>query len=230
MILKTPVGNSNLILLDGLSKVLLMHHGPSKVLLIHHGPSKVLLIHHAHKIWTGYKFSSMMVLAFHISHRLHCGGLSTRHISLNSDARLEHLQSRFPCRDCTDLCCARGAQGVVLMRVRVNCQSIVSTVSDDIVINGCGRLQLGVLKHLSAVISMAQAVPNVCVSRKVFPKHQVNWNTVCGAIRELPWRNIWLSDNPVEVLNEHLSLRLDVMYQPRSSVCVTRINLGLTIN
>ena len=25
-------------------------------------------------------------------------------------------------------------------------------------------------------------------------------------IRELPWRNIWLSDNPVEVLNEHLSL------------------------
>ena len=59
---------------------------------------------------------------------------------------------------------------------------------------------------LSAVISMAQAVPNLCVSRKVFLKHQVNWNTVCGAIRELPWRNIWLSVNLVEVLNEHLSL------------------------
>ena len=40
---------------------------------------------------------------------------------------------------------------------------------------------------LSAVISMDQAVPNLCVSRKVFLKHQVNWNTVCGAIRELPW-------------------------------------------
>ena len=26
------------------------------------------------------------------------------------------------------------------------------------------------------------------------------------AIRELPWRNIWLSDNPIQVLNEHLSL------------------------
>ena len=39
---------------------------------------------------------------------------------------------------------------------------------------------------LSAVISMPQAVPNLCVSRKVFLKHQVNWNTVCGAIRELP--------------------------------------------
>ena len=59
---------------------------------------------------------------------------------------------------------------------------------------------------LSAVISMAQAVPNLCVSRKVFLKHQVNSNTVCGAIRELPWHNIWLSDKPVEVLNEHLSL------------------------
>ena len=55
---------------------------------------------------------------------------------------------------------------------------------------------------------MAQAVPNLCVSRKVFLKHQVNWNTVCGAnaIWELPWRNIWLSDNPVEVSQKHLSL------------------------
>ena len=59
---------------------------------------------------------------------------------------------------------------------------------------------------LSAVISMAQAVPNLCVSRKVFLKHQVKWNTVCIAIRELPWHNIWLSDNPVVVLNKHLSL------------------------
>ena len=38
---------------------------------------------------------------------------------------------------------------------------------------------------LSAVISMAQAVPHLCVSMKVFLKHQVNWNTVCCAIREL---------------------------------------------
>ena len=59
---------------------------------------------------------------------------------------------------------------------------------------------------LSTVISIAQAVPNLCVNRKVFLKHQVNWNTVCGAIRELSWCNIWLSDNLVEVLNEHLSL------------------------
>ena len=53
---------------------------------------------------------------------------------------------------------------------------------------------------------MAQAVPNLCVSRKVFLKHQVNWNTVCGAMQDLPWRNIWSADNPVEVSKEHLLL------------------------
>ena len=52
---------------------------------------------------------------------------------------------------------------------------------------------------MSAIISMSQTVPNLFVSRKVFLKHQVNWNTVCGAIRDLSWRNIWLSDNPIEV-------------------------------
>ena len=53
---------------------------------------------------------------------------------------------------------------------------------------------------------MAQAAPNLCVSWKVFLKHQVNWNTVCGAICYLPWRNSWLAANAIEVLNEHLSL------------------------
>ena len=43
---------------------------------------------------------------------------------------------------------------------------------------------------LSAIISMAQAVPNLCVSRKIVFKYQVNWNTVCGAMQDLPWRNI----------------------------------------
>ena len=28
--------------------------------------------------------------------------------------------------------------------------------------------------------SMAQAIPNVCASRKDFLIHQINWNTVCG--------------------------------------------------
>ena len=46
----------------------------------------------------------------------------------------------------------------------------------------------------------------MCVSRKVFLKHLVNWNTIWGAMPDMPWRNNWLADNPSEVLNEHLSL------------------------
>ena len=83
---------------------------------------------------------------------------------------------------------------------------------------------------LSAVISMAQAVPNLCVSRKVFLKHQVNWNTVCGEIQDLPWRNIRLADNLIEVLKEHLSLLVGRYVPTKVSVCVTRISLGLMIN
>ena len=81
---------------------------------------------------------------------------------------------------------------------------------------------------LSSVISMAQAVPNLCVIRKIFLKHQVTWKTVCGAIWELPWRNIWLSDNPVEVLNEHLSLLVG-RYVATKIIRVCN-NLGLIIN
>ena len=54
---------------------------------------------------------------------------------------------------------------------------------------------------LSVDILMAQAVPKLCVSRKVLLKHQVNWNTVSDAIRDPPWYNIWLAENPLEVLN-----------------------------
>ena len=41
-------------------------------------------------------------------------------------------------------------------------------------------------------ILMVLAIPNLCVSKKVFLKHQVNWNTVCGAIQNLPWRTFGL--------------------------------------
>ena len=53
---------------------------------------------------------------------------------------------------------------------------------------------------------MAQAVPNLSVCRSDFQKHQINWNTVRGAIQDLPLRSIWLAKNRVEVSNEHLSL------------------------
>ena len=37
-------------------------------------------------------------------------------------------------------------------------------------------------------------------------KFSLNWNTVCGAIHDLPWRNIRSADNPIEDLNEQLFL------------------------
>ena len=49
---------------------------------------------------------------------------------------------------------------------------------------------------------MVQDVPNMCVSRNVFLKHQVNYNTVL-------WNTVVITLGPVnlvEVLNEHLFL------------------------
>ena len=65
------------------------------------------------------------------------------------------------------------------------------------------RIRNSDLPSPSAVISIAQAVPNVYVSMKVFVKHHVNWNTDFGAIQNMPHRNIWCADIVVEVLNEH---------------------------
>ena len=56
---------------------------------------------------------------------------------------------------------------------------------------------------------MAQAIPNLCVSRRVLLKHRVNWTALCDAIGVLPWRSIWSADNPVERLNVHLSLLVE---------------------
>ena len=62
---------------------------------------------------------------------------------------------------------------------------------------------------LSIAILMAQAFPNLCVSRRVLIKHRVNWTAVCNAIGVLPWRSIWSAANPVERLNVHLSLLVE---------------------
>ena len=39
---------------------------------------------------------------------------------------------------------------------------------------------------LSIAISMTHVIPNLCVSRRVLLKHQVNWTAVCDAIVVLP--------------------------------------------
>ena len=71
--------------------------------------------------------------------------------------------------------------------------------------------QLGNSDHssLSTAISMAQAVPNLCVSRKVLLKHRANWTAVCYAISELPLRSICSADNSLEILNVHMPLLVE---------------------
>ena len=71
----------------------------------------------------------------------------------------------------------------------------------------------------SAIISMTQAVLNLFVSRRVFLKHQVNWNTVCGALQDLPGVTFRLRTILLRFGTSSCSLWLDIMYRPRSSVC-----------
>ena len=56
---------------------------------------------------------------------------------------------------------------------------------------------------LWAVILMALAVPNLCAGRKAL---LMSIGILSSAIQDLSWHNIWLADNPVDVLNENLSL------------------------
>ena len=53
---------------------------------------------------------------------------------------------------------------------------------------------------LSIAVSMAQAIPNLRISRRVLLKHRGNRTAVCDAIGVLPWRSILSADNPVERL------------------------------
>ena len=62
---------------------------------------------------------------------------------------------------------------------------------------------------LSIAILMVQAIPNLCVSRRVLLKRRVNWSAVCDAIGVLPWQSIWSAHNRVERLNVHLSLLVE---------------------
>ena len=74
---------------------------------------------------------------------------------------------------------------------------LMTDVNDQVLVSVVAPIGNSDHSSLLAVISMAQAVPNLCVSRKNFLKHHVNWKTVCGALQDIPWCNIWSADNPV---------------------------------
>ena len=93
------------------------------------------------------------------------------------------------------------------------CGGTLDLLKTDVpdLVRGAVVAPLGRSDHssLSIAISMAQAIPNLCVSRRVLLKHRVNWTAVCDAICMLPWHSIWSADNPVERLNVHLSLLVE---------------------
>ena len=104
------------------------------------------------------------------------------------------------------------------MRMVEHFNLLMTDVPDRVRVAVIARIGNSDHSSLSAVNSMAQAVPKLFVSKKVLLKHQVNWNTVSGAIQGLPWHNIWTVNNPVKVLNEHLSLLVG-RYVPTKSSC-----------
>ena len=66
---------------------------------------------------------------------------------------------------------------------------------------------------LTIAISMAQAINNLCVSRRVLLKHRVNWSVVCDAIGVLPWRSIWSADALASGLVERLNMDLSLLVE-----------------
>ena len=86
---------------------------------------------------------------------------------------------------------------------------LMTNVPDLLLVSVVSPLGSSHHSSLSIAISMAQDIPNVCVSRMVLMKHRVNWSAVCDAIGGLPWRSIWSADNPVEKLNVDLSLLVE---------------------
>ena len=75
----------------------------------------------------------------------------------------------------------------------------------------------------SAVILMAQTVPNLCINRKVYPKHQVNRNTVC-VVQYSTSHGITFGFLTIllSVWTSICQCLLDIMYQLKLSLCTTR--------
>ena len=68
---------------------------------------------------------------------------------------------------------------------------MMTDVSDLLLVSVMAPIGNSYHSSMSGIISMAQAVLNLCVSRKVFLQHQVNWNTVCGARQDLLANPAW---------------------------------------
>ena len=103
----------------------------------------------------------------------------------------------------------------------------MTDVSDLVRVTVVAPLSSSDHSSLSIAISMAPAIPNLCVSRRVLLKQRVNWTAVCDAIGVLPWQSIWSVDNPVERLNVHLSLLVERLVSTKVIRVRNKDKLGL---
>ena len=58
---------------------------------------------------------------------------------------------------------------------------------------------------ISTTILTHQHVPNFCVSKTVYQKSRIAWDSVRDAFTNLPWSEVIGSDHPVTLLNQHIS-------------------------
>ena len=99
---------------------------------------------------------------------------------------------------------------------------LMTGVPDVVQVTVVDPLVCSVCFSFSVVMTIAQTLSNLCISRKVFfLKHRVNCIAVCCAIHDLPRRSIWSADNPVEVLNEHFSPLIG-LFGPTKAIRVSK--------
>ena len=64
----------------------------------------------------------------------------------------------------------------------------MTAVSDQVLVPVVAPIDNSDHISVSAVISIAQAVPILFDNKVILLKHQVNNNIFCAAIQDLPWR------------------------------------------
>ena len=112
-------------------------------------------------------------------------------VSFGSNWNVMHLSAGFH-SVCSFFTYTHGSLLVSKINKRTFYYSVLNFITISWVCNLERRIRVTVVapignsdhSSLSAVISMDHTVPNLCVSRKIFLKHQANWNTVRGAIQD----------------------------------------------
>lgn len=86
-----------------------------------------------------------------------------------------------------------------------NCLDLVLTESPGVVKTAV-LAPIGTSDHnaISCEINLQFSVPDITISRHVYLKSNVNWDSVCEDVANIHWNTIFNSNEPVDVLNNSL--------------------------